>query len=73
MSEVGSRLDPVSSFVDEGNDCKFPPMKKKRLSLSLKRKGNNDEQKNSLAKLSEFALEACKKKPSCKNTDRSQS
>ena len=55
-SEASSRMDRVPSFMDEGNDCKSPPTKEKRLSLSLKRKGRNDEQKNRFAKLSEFEL-----------------
>ena len=52
-SEAVSRMDRIPLFVDEGNDCKSPPMKKERVSLSLKRKGRNDEQKNRFAKLSE--------------------
>ena len=42
------------------------PLKKKRLSLSLKRR------KDGFAKISENEVEECKKKFTCKNTDRSQ-
>ena len=49
-----------------------PPIKKRRLSLSLKRKGKTNEQKDRFARLSEIEREECKKKPGCKNTDKSQ-
>ena len=42
-----------------------PPLKKKRLSLSLKTR------KDRFAKLPENEVEEYKKKPTCKNTDRS--
>lgn len=44
-----------------------PPPKKKRLSLSLK-----ERRKERFAKVTMEEVEACKKKPSCKNTDKSQ-
>ena len=45
----------------------------KNITLSLlKRKGKTNEQKDRFARLSEIELEECKKKPGCKNTDKSQ-
>ena len=51
----------------EDNDYSPPPIKKRHLSLSLKRKAKTNEQKDRFARLSEI-----KKKPGCKNTDKSQ-
>ena len=56
----------------QDKDYSPPPIKKRRLSLSLKRKGKTNEQKDRFARLSEIELEECKNKPGCKNTDKSQ-
>ena len=58
--------------MEEDNNY-FPPLtKKRRLSLSLKRKGRTDEKKGRFTRLSEIELEECKKKMGCKNTKKSQ-
>ena len=69
-------IQPVSEEVlkkyHPRADYSPPPIKKRRLSPSLKRKGKTNEQKDRFARLSEIELEECKKKHGCKNTDKSQ-
>ena len=65
------RLLNLPPSMAETSESTSPPSKKRHISLSLKerRKQKAAEQ---FAKVSSKEMETCKKKPSCKNTDKSQ-
>ena len=55
----------------ETSESTSPPSKKRRISLSLKER-RKQKTAERFAKVSSKEMETCKKKPSCKNTDKSQ-
>ena len=55
----------------ETSESTSPPSKKRRISLSLKER-RKQKAAERFAKASSKEMEAWKKKPSCKNTDKSQ-
>ena len=69
-----NRQKGISCWIVNGKIKIIPlhRLRKRGLSLFLKRKGKTNEQKDRFARLSEIELEECKKKPGCKNTDKSQ-